>query len=234
MHQRTFVTIVLGTILLATVAVGVAAAAQPQNQLPPSYRVAQFNLTYNDNVVGKLSVNTNQWTYVLNAHGLQPGTEYYIYGQKGLINQKTTNEDGVLHIQGPWPLKEKVIGTSSSAPIEFILSDGPLTRGYCLEPQLTSGCFNGMIYTVIWGTLTTSSGTPLPSQSLHIDAWDKKAGAYLRWGDYLETGADGTFKVTRAGAPSRVPAVVYDGGEYNGIPYCDTWVYCTISSKIPV
>jgi hypothetical protein len=191
-------------------------------------------VTYNDDAVGKLSVNTNHWTYVLNAHGLQPGTEYFLYGQKGYINQETAGEYGDLHVQGAWPLKEKVLETSSSAPIGFLLSDGPLTRGYCLEPQLTAGCFNGMIYTVIWGTLTTSGGTPLPSQSLHIDAWDKKIGAYVRWGDYFETGADGTFRVTKAGAPSRVPAVVYDGGEYNGIPYCDTWIYCTMSSTIPL
>ena len=231
MNRTTIIGITLCLVLIALA--GPCAAAAPV-KLPPSSRVVQFNVTYNDDIVGKLSVNTNLWTYVLNAHGLQPGTEYYLYGQKGFIGRKTAGEYGDLHIQGEWPPKEKVIGFSSSAPIVFILSDGPLTRGFCLEPQLTSGCFNGMIYTVIWGTLTTSGGTPLPSQTLHVDAWDKKAGAYVRWGDYLETDADGTFRVTKAGAPSRLPVVVYDGGEYNGIPYCDMWVYCTKSAVIPV
>ena len=76
--RRTMVMILMAICLLVLATAGTGAAAAPQ-KLPPPFRVVQYDVTYHDDVVGKLSVNTNEWTYVLNAHGLEPDTEYYFY-----------------------------------------------------------------------------------------------------------------------------------------------------------
>jgi hypothetical protein len=129
----------------------------------------------------------------------------------------------VVIVIGVW-----VTGAGQSGPLSGDIS------GACVDPQLAAWANNGMVYTTIWAELKTPSGDPLPNQTLTIKAYDKEAGAYVRWGDYVTTDANGRFKVTRSGAPSRVPVVSYDGAEYNGICYWQVWVYCTNSAGVPV
>src|SRR5512138_1260228 len=97
----TFVSILFCLLLLATGGTGVLAA---EEKLPPQYRVVHFNVTYDDEDVGRLIVNTNEWTYVLNAHGLEPGTRYSLYrgGKFSAICSEMADGNGDLHVEGAW------------------------------------------------------------------------------------------------------------------------------------
>lgn len=106
--------------------------------------------------------------------------------------------------------------------------------GYdCEEPQLTSKCYLGAVRTEIWGTLKTSSGAPLPNQPLRVELYEKSSDTWGYWFD-MTTGADGTFKVEKSGAPAYAPMIVYEGGEYNGISYCSAGVICTQTAGVPL
>lgn len=224
------IAVLLCVLLLATVGVS---AAGTQEKLPPQYRVVQFDVTYKDEVVGKLSVNTNEWTYVLNAHGLEPYTKYYFYclGQFPQINTGNANENGDLHMQGEWDPQKVNFADSLSTP-EFILSASPLFGGNCIIPQLTAKAHAGIFKTTVWGTLTDPSGNPLPYQTLRVDGYDKWKKTWMTW-YWVETDVDGTFKQIKAGSPDSI-IVTYEGGEFNGTTYCSTWVHASESVAIPL
>lgn len=61
MKRMTLIAITLCAVLLATVGAGVIAAKQ---DIPQADRIAQFDVSYQEAVVGKLSVNANTWMYV--------------------------------------------------------------------------------------------------------------------------------------------------------------------------
>ncbi|WP_440951766.1 carboxypeptidase-like regulatory domain-containing protein [Methanococcoides sp. FTZ1] len=212
--------------LLATVGVG---AAEEQQKLPPRYRVVQFDVTYHDEIVGKLSVNTNQWTYVLNAHGLEPDTEYHFYcrGKFFSINNETANEYGNLHMKGEWPQEIDVVGTTP----EFAVGERLPLGTWCYTPQFTVKCYVGLLRSTVWGTLTDSSGNPLPDQLITVFWYDKKTDTWEAWFS-VTTDTDGAFKVTSSLTPKNgVKAISYEG-EYDGTTYCDTWAYATYESGV--
>ena len=107
---------------------------------------------------------------------------------------------------------------------------GPLSGevNYCVGTQLKADCYLGMVRTEIWGTLKTSSGTPLPNQILKVWWYEESSDTWWYWFD-MTTGADGTFKVTKSDAVTYPPRIIYENGEINGIRYCDAWVDCTPS-----
>jgi hypothetical protein len=229
-RMKRMMAIVLTLCLLVLATVGNGAAAAPQ-KLPPPYRVVQFDVTYHDETAGRLVVNTNEMTYVLNAHGLEPGTEYYFYclGKFPQISRGTTNENGDLHLAGAW---REDIDIVMQTP-EFVVTDRPLVGGsYCVTPKLTAKCYAGLVRIIIWGTLSIYDGTPLPDQRLWFEWYEKKTD---NWWVFEErfTGADGAYKLT-ALPTFYAPMVSYPGGEYNGVPYCDVWEICTYSASVPI
>ncbi len=230
--MKRMMVIAIMVCLLLLAATGAAAAAGPK--LPPSQRVAQFNVTFDNDVVGKLSVNTNAWTYVMNAHGLEPGKMYYFYRLGGFpaIGSGTADPDGNLHLRGSWDpqLVDPLIRSGTA----FILSDGPLT-GSCLSTRMTSGTFKGILRTTVFGTLSTAGGVPLPGQSITI-IWHKRTTDTWYWYADTSTRSDGTFRVTVADpTPMRDnPVAEYYGGSYNGIPYCPSSVVSSWSDSIPL
>ncbi|WMW25630.1 hypothetical protein RE474_02595 [Methanolobus sediminis] len=229
MNRMEIILVVLCVLLLTTVGVS---AADDQQKLPPKYRVIQFDVTYSGEVVGELSINTNQWTYVLNAHGLEPGTEYYFYslGRFPQISTGTANENGDLHLKGEWPQEINIIENELSAP-KFIVSTIPLTGIIAWTPQLTAKCHIGLFQTSVWGTLTDSNGNPLPGQTIRVEGYVKKTDTWSVWYS-IETDAYGTFKKTKFGTPDSL-LVRYQGGEYDGTLYLSTWVVPTLSAVVP-
>ncbi len=141
MKRMALIAVALCVIVLTTVGAGAVAAKQGQS--PPG-KVKQFDVTYNDNVVGKLSINTNTWKYVLNARGLPSDTLYYLYllGMFPYIDQATTNENGDLHMQGVWA--PQLNGVTADTGPSYILSPTLLVG------QL--GTITGPIYASTYGT----------------------------------------------------------------------------------
>lgn len=114
-------------------------------------------------------------------------------------------------------------GAGQSGPLS-----GDVNYNYCVDTQLKADCYLGMVRTEIWGTLKTSSGTPLQSQRLTVWWYEESSDTWWYWFD-MTTGADGTFKVTKSTAVTYPPRIIYEDGEINGIRYCDAWVDCTPS-----
>jgi hypothetical protein len=110
--------------------------------------------------------------------------------------------------------------------------------GSCVQPQLEADCFRGMFRTDVWGTLKTSSGTVLPNQHLLLlqaDRYDD-SGNPVSWEAWKETDtrSDGRFGVVKGEALYYRPMVVYEGGSYNGVSYCNTSVVCNQVAQIPL
>lgn len=222
MKRITLIAITFCLLVLLTAGTG-AVPAEPK--LPPQYRVVQFNVTYYGEVVGLLTVNTNQWTYVMNAHGLQPGTSYFFYslGRFPAVGTETANENGDLHMQGTWDPQTADITVSPT----FVLTTGPLTGAGCVDPVLTAKSYVMAFKSKVWGNLTTSDGSPLPGQPLEI--WDREYDAYdtifwYRWQETITDDNGGFFVEGPPGLNFHRPKVVYGGGVSGGVTYCSAWV----------
>jgi hypothetical protein len=232
MTRKTLIAIVLCTALLMTFGVGVVTAASLK--LPPPYRGVQFDVIYKNDAVGKLSLNTNQWTYVMNAHGLEPGTSYFFYslGRFPAVGTGTANENGDLHMQGAWDPQTADITLSP----EFVLTKMPLTGTGCVPTQLTAWQYKGIFWAKCWGELTTSDGSPIPDQPLVIEEEyydDLGETIGYRFFKGTNTLADGTFELGCAEAWGD-PKVIYEGGVRDGTTYCSSWAIFTVLKKLPL
>jgi hypothetical protein len=234
MNRMALIAVAVCAVLLATVGAGTAAA--PQKVLP-QYRVVQYDVTYNTEIVGKLSVNTNQWTYVLNAHGLEPGTKYYFYclGNFPQINKGTANEDGDLHLSGAYPPN---IGVENPNLLhKFVLTDGPLTGSVCTDSQLTAKYHPGLLKTTVWGYLKNLDGTPLPNQWVYVYACSPNFCDWLFPSQGLvPTDANGRFEVSgkTGGTMSLDIEILYEYGYANGQSYCEKWAKAQYSATGPL
>jgi hypothetical protein len=217
-----FIATTLCLLLITMAGAGVLAAEQ---KLPPEYRVVQFDVTYNDEVVGKISVNTNPWTYVLNAHGLQPATEYYLTcSVVGTLGSATTEESGDLHMKGEWNPSRPDI-TESPGPTCFV-SLGPIATGTIGWADISGKWYTTFLWTTVFGTLT-DDGDPLPGQKVVISYYDNSEWHW--WGSDT-TDSSGKFSVTKAFTRRDYYFKArYDGGLYNNIyydeTYCIPWKY---------
>jgi len=233
MKRITIIGITFCLVLLATF--GTCAAAAPV-KLPPQLRVEQFDVPYNNEIVGKLSVSTMRWTYVLNAHGLEPGSEYYLYylGRYPAIGNGTANENGDLHMAGRWPAN---IGVEDPVLQEkLVLTDGPLAGSDCEDSVLTAKYHPGLFKTTVWGSLKKTDGTPLANQWLYIYRcsmgvceWIFSSGSYVPTasdGDYLTSGKTGS-------SASLDVEVNYEYGYAGGTFYCEKWTKASYSASAP-
>ena len=215
MKRMMAIVISLSLVLLALVA---GAAAAPVKLAPP-FRVVQFDVTSFDEVVGKLSVNTNQWTYVMNAHGLEPGKEYYFscLGKFPYLANGTANENGDLHLAGAWREDVDVVMQTP----EFVVRDRPLV-GLVTPTYITANSCTPFLFTLrVWGTLyyTTGSGNiGIPGQQITVYLYDRSTGSYTKvWGT-ATTNSEGKFSITKASTTTHTPWVMFDGtDEWRGI-----------------
>jgi hypothetical protein len=98
-------------ILLMIATTGTGAVAGTQSGHSPVY---QFDLTYNGDVAGKVTVNTAAIAqlpkYVLVAHGLTPNTKYTfgytVSGEVWTIGSTDTPKAGALVLNGTFPLDD--------------------------------------------------------------------------------------------------------------------------------
>lgn len=193
LNRRTFIALALCAVLLGT-AGGFAAAAGPK--LPPLYRVAQYDVTCNNEVAGRLSVNTNAWTSVLNAHGLQPGTKYYFYceGNFTAVGIETTDEKGDLHLQGTWPQVINVAEIPQMPPLKCVLTTTPLVGTNFGATLYAHYIYNDHLIAVR-GTLRDNwNDRPLPGQKILVLLLSTKDQRYEPWA-LTYTDSDGTFLV---------------------------------------
>ncbi len=121
------------------------------------------------------------------------------------------------------------------------LQTGPLAGSIgetCVPTTITSDCYSGMFRAVVWGTLKSSSGTPLPNQHLILlQAYQfDDSGNPVAWEAWKETdtGSDGKFGTIEGEAVYYRPKVVYNGGSYNGVSYCNTSVVCHEVASVPL
>ncbi len=70
MKRIQLIAVALCLVMLLTVGAGVAAAKQPTSDNVKQFDVALYQDQGTATPVGTLSVNTNAWTYTLNARGL--------------------------------------------------------------------------------------------------------------------------------------------------------------------
>jgi hypothetical protein len=233
MKRMTFSAITVCLLLITTAGGGVLAAPQ---KLPPPYRVMQYDVTYKDEVVGKLSVNTNEWTYGLNAYGLEPDTNYYFYYQGWFpqIAIKTTNAAGNLHLQGAWDPQMVNVADLSLAP-KFILRDMPL-MGNTWYTYIDAKCCNPLyLWLTVWGQLyylSEDEKIGIPDQTITIYAYDKDTGSYSKVFGTVTTDSNGEFSVTKAfSAPKYGPMVSFTGNTERSysFTYADLEPFCPIN-----
>jgi hypothetical protein len=215
MKRMMAIVIMLSLVLLATVA---GAAAAPMKLAPP-FRVVQFDVTYFNEVIGKLSVHTNDWKYVLNAHGLEPGEEYYFYclGKFPQISNGTANENGDLHLKGAWREDVDIVMQTPA----FAITDRPLL-GITTPSYITANsCIPFLFRLKVWGTLyykTESGNIGIPGQQITVYLYDKSTGEYTKvWGT-ATTDSNGKFSITQGSTTTHTPWVMFDGtAEWRGI-----------------
>lgn len=207
MNRMKLIGVALCVVLLTTVGVD---AVAPQPKLPPPYRVVQYDVIYQDKVVGKLSINTNKWTYILNAHGLQLDTEYYFYylGKFPYISNETANENGDLHMQGAWDLpKIDAMGIPELSPPEFILTTAPMS-GFNIGATLWAKFRFSPVAMTVWGNLCDEwNNHPLANQKIKVMRWSVIKGHYVTW-DYVYTDSNGNFEITGGAIMRATPPYV--------------------------
>ncbi len=228
MKRMTLIAVALCFIMLATVGAGVIAAeAAPA----ASQKVAQFDVIYNDKVVGKLSVNTNTKTYVFNANGLQPDTTYYLNDDKGAgtLGSAKANERGDVHLQGEWKWNFPDVTASPKPTFQLSLESLPgidLAR----SSKLTAKAYTTLLWTHCKGKLMgeTAYGSrvysvPLPNQRVN---WYYMPDGYTEVVyDHATTDSNGEYAMTHAFTKFGLGWVKYAGGWANGVLYEPTQVY---------
>jgi hypothetical protein len=229
MNRMALIVVAFCAVLFTTVGLG---AATPEPKMPPSDRVVDFSVTYNDMVVGKLSVNTNQWKYILNAHDLDPGTQYYFYclGKFPYISKETADEDGNLHMQGAWdPQKIDIVVSPEIplAPLEFVLKKTPIA-GYNIGAVLTAHYTFTPVTMTVWGNLYDQwNERPIANQEIEILHYSLVKGYYVPW-NYVYTDSNGNYKKTDAALPRINPPNVFTvpDPEFDYCrPYCCIFTY---------
>jgi hypothetical protein len=233
MRRMMVIGITICLVLLATVGTGAAAA---QQKLAPPFRVVQYDVTYHNEVVGKLIVNTNDWTYVMNAHGLDPDTEYFFYclGRYPPIANATSNEGGDLHMAGTWDPETANVADSSLTQ-KFIVSDAPLMGSVWYSHIDAYSCNPLYLWFTVWGQLYYLSDDDekigIPDQTLAIYVHDKETGQYTKLYGIVTTDENGEFSLTKAfSSPKYDPMVSYSGNADRSYSF----TYATYVPQCPV
>jgi hypothetical protein len=215
MKRRMVIAITLCLLVLAIVGTCAAAA---QQKLPPPYRVVQYNVTYHNEAVGRMSINTNDWMYILNAHGLEPGGEYFFScrGRFPYLANGTANGDGDLHMKGVWDPHEVNVADPYST-LAFILSDRPLLGGERYTYIDAEYCNPMWLYTKLWGRLyywLYNEKAGIADQQVTIWLYEDKTGGYTKYFGTATTDSNGEFLLTKSfAAPKYQPLVRFDGND---------------------
>jgi hypothetical protein len=132
-------------ILMMVATAGTDVVAATQRGHSPVY---QFDLTYNGNVAGKVTVNTANAqlpSYVLVAHGLTPNTKYTFgytaSGQECTIGSTETPKAGALVLNGTFPLDD--VEDLQSA--QFWVIETPLSVTYTTISGFTLMNWGGFV-----------------------------------------------------------------------------------------
>jgi hypothetical protein len=127
-------------------------------------------VTYNNEVVGKITINAKQQTFVFNGRGLTAGRPYFLVGPgfRSIATVKA-NDNGTVHMTGDSVLWFDELADDT----RFFLSMSPSSAGYndVIFPKLTA-CYDYKPFWAYWnvkGYLTKEdTGEPLPNQEVYI------------------------------------------------------------------
>ncbi|MGZ4936679.1 MAG: hypothetical protein ACXV4C_09060 [Halobacteriota archaeon] len=185
---------------------------------PPSYT---FDVTYEGASVGKLTIDTQQLTFVFDGQGLTPntGTIYSIYIdqlKQGVNIFGTVAADGTLHIQGSC---DQWFGIVANNPT-FELTDSFSWVGFgdwaALSAQWSYATGD------VHGTLINKgNGQPLQSAVIYVYGWDSSQQQYVKEG-YVLTDATGAYSYTNLASisdPVNHPPLVKCPGLWTDTPF---------------
>lgn len=167
--------------LLVSTAAGIAANSGTQARRSP---VHHFDVMYDGQVVGKVTVNTvNEQlpSYVLVARGLSRNTTYtfgyIVSGEVCVIGSKDTTKGGALVVNGTFPLDD--VEDLKSA--QFWAMEMPPAGSYQAINGLVLGNYYGLFITKIACYYSTDGGVTW-IESSHTDgiAKGESADVYLR------------------------------------------------------
>ena len=206
MKRMTYIAVTLGLLVLIIVGSGVVLAK------PAAVKIHndKYVVTYQDSVVGWISINTKAWRYVLNVHGLTPDTEYWLIyeGRPGSIDLGTADANGGLHLQGELNPAPNLL---TASPM-FLLGTGPLPPATGSINLDGKECKGGWLNTAIFGTLS-QDGSPLTGKTVYFYTYDPYTLDITDWAAGSDTtDNNGKFcKVLAAGHAGYSLAVEYDG-----------------------
>ncbi len=160
MKRTTLIVIMLCALMLGTVGAGVVTAKQgvdtQQKGSSPIYKFGVKN-DAGTAVVGTLTVNAKQASYVFNAKGLTAGTTYYLKCTSPVykIASAQAAADGTVHMQGPWDTPVDVTTTQPT----FVLTTVALLGGSPIGPVDTFMLHNeGLFVVKISAEYSTDAG----------------------------------------------------------------------------
>ncbi len=200
MKRMTLIAAMLSLVMLTTVGAGVVTAQS--EKMPASHRVAQYDVTYNEKVVGKLIINTNTGTYDLNARGLDAGTKYYLIwlGTPGTIASATATTKGDLRMHGAW---DPQYATVTQGNPTFVLALGPLAMtGEKEQVSMWAHWWTTLFTTTVHGAVHALDGTPIANRVVYIAWYHPETHKQTLW--ETTTKSDGTFSKTKAFSLSTV------------------------------
>lgn len=242
MNRMTLIAIVLCALMIGTLGVGVVTAKQEvkvpltnrQSAVTDLKNVYLFDVTYEGNVVGKLIVNTQQFTFAFRGRGLPEGTTYYLTSPelRHSVGSAPAAPGGVVRMQGtcaPW------LGLLAERPAFELITSPLVGETWWTTPTLTAYWSVKVTGQKVWGRLTDGKQTngvdelPIPNAVISVSTWNKNQGTYVLK-DRKVTDGDGAYQYTTAAVPvgdavDHPPYVAVEatyGGAYYDM-FSDTW-----------
>jgi hypothetical protein len=170
----------------------------------------EFGVTYLGAPAGTISIDTQDWSYIVNLSGLAPDTEYWVAGEglPDIFTSGTTDTNGDMRLEGVLNPAPNLRGEFSP----FYAGTGPTPPTAGLVTLDGKECSGGITSTDLFGTLT-EDGAPLSGQKVEFYTYDP----YTLEINYPSIGSDTTdsdgkfCKVFFGGHLGENVACEYDG-----------------------
>jgi len=129
----------------------------------------EFGVTYLGAPAGTISINTQDWSYIVNLSGLAPGTEYWVAGEglPDIFASGTADANGDLRLQGVLNPAPNLRGEY----FPFYAGTGPTPPTAGLVTLDGKECSGGITSTDLFGTLT-EDGAPLSGRKVEFYTYD--------------------------------------------------------------
>jgi hypothetical protein len=184
MKRITLFTLVFCMLFLTIAGVGVVAAT-PETRF-------QFDVTFEGNVVGTVTIDAKQQTYAFTGNGLTADTKYFLVCHELMrsLGSATTTRGGTLQMKGNW---SDSFWDGLTVNPTFELSTIPVAGGLnCPYIGLSAHFYTYVLWETVHGYLWDANEQPLANKELRILKCD------LSLKGVATTQADGSYSFTRA------------------------------------